>query len=173
MQRYTLDYEAKLQKVIMGARNPQNNEINESDLSKLIDDYASSPYDYDTYLYPYLNEKTRQVNAINIFYTQTASQDEPQIAVFSEANIPHGLVSDHILFVLTLYVLPNVTTDEYTAYTKLSKQERENPPGWFNNFTTIGYIGSWWRDFRTFFQLNMYQVSKCYLFLQPLKKYHL
>ena len=168
-----MDYEAKLKNAIIGARNPQNKEINESDLSKLIDGYTSSPYDYDSTLYPYLTEKTRQVNAINIFYTQTASQDEPQIAVFSEANLPHALVSDHILFVLTLYVLPNVTTDDYTAYTKLSKQDRENPAGWFNNFTTIGYIGSWWRDFRTFFQLNMYQVSKCYLFLQPLKKYHL
>ena len=107
---------------------------------------------------------TRQVNAINIFYSQTIMQDEPQIAVFSKANIPHALVSHQKIYVLMLNVLPNVTAEKFTSWKHKSRKERENFRTWYNNPQRVGPIGHIWRDFRAFFQLNKHEVDCFFLY---------
>ena len=162
VQKYVLNYENKLQRAIVGARNPENKETNETTLLNLIADHANSKFDYNSYLNPYLREKTRQVNAINIFYTHTVLQDEPQIAVFSLAHIPNALVSHQILFILTLNILPNVTKEKFTSWKLRGQEERDNFATWFNNKQKVGNIGILWREFRAFFHLNKNEVEKIF-----------
>jgi hypothetical protein len=159
VSNYTLSYEAKLQKLIIGARNPAMQEIEDIHLENLIDDDTKSPYNYDRHLYKYLSQRTRQVNALNIFYTQSVSQYEPQIAVYTKADVPVALITEPVLFLLKLYVLPNVTEYNYTQWTDKDEDAR-----WYSNETTVGCIGNMWRDFRTFFHLNGYQVGHLFYF---------
>merc|ERR1719348_1201788 len=75
---YTLNYERTLQKSIVSARNPSSS-LNETAIVALMQSYQNSHFDYDKYVYPYLTERKRQVNAINIFYDEALYQYEPQI----------------------------------------------------------------------------------------------
>jgi hypothetical protein len=159
VQNYALDYEHRLQTAIVGARNPGNKKTTEETLIQLVDSYTNSKYDYNSYLHNFLSEMTRQVTAINIFYSLTILQDEPQIAVFSKAHIPRALVSHQRLYVLTLNVLPNVMAEKFTSWKHKSQKEREDFDTWYNDPQRAGPIGLIWRDFRAFFQLNKHEVE--------------
>ena len=53
---------------------------------------------------------------MNIFYEKTLYQDEPQVAVYSEADIPRAMLTETYVFVLYIGVLPDLEKDNYTNY---------------------------------------------------------
>ena len=53
---------------------------------------------------------------MNIFYEKTLNQDEPQVSVYSEADIPRAMLTETYVFVLYIGVLPDLITDDYTNY---------------------------------------------------------
>jgi len=160
VSNYTLYYEAELQKNLIGARNPNISSITTEEIVYLISNDTISKYNYNTHLFLYLTQRTRQVNALNIFYTQTVAQDQPQIASYSEADVPIAIITERVLFLLTLNVLPNVTEYNYTTWLPANEKNR-----WYNNRTIVGEIGDRWRDFRTFFHINEYQEGTNYFVL--------
>ena len=58
---------------------------------------------------------------MNIFYENTLYQDEPQVAVYSEADIPRAMLTETYVFVLYIGVLPNLTTDNFINYNEKKK----------------------------------------------------
>ena len=58
---------------------------------------------------------------MNIFYEKTLYQDEPQVAVYSQADIPRAMLTETYVFVLYIGVLPNLTTDNYTNYSESNR----------------------------------------------------
>merc|ERR1719244_2558569 len=153
---YTLNYERRLQKSIVNARNP-NSQQNESAIVALMEEYQNSHFAYDKYVYPYLTERERQVKAINIFYDETLYQHEPQIADYSKADIPRAIITRPVLFLLTLYVLPNVDSEKFASYGNNSGDLSRCM--WYNNKTKVGEIGELWRDYLNFFDDNNYKAG--------------
>ena len=105
VSNFTLIYEGKLQQLIKDARNPSKPNINENDLTGLVNTYKQSDYNYGHYLYDYLTERTREIHAIGIIYFETVKKDEPQIAAYRAAKIPFALITTKIVFIVTLKVL--------------------------------------------------------------------
>ena len=64
----------------------------------------------------YITERQRQVSAINIFYEKTLYQDQPQVAVYSEADIPRAMLTETYIFVLYIGVLPDLIRDNFDNY---------------------------------------------------------
>merc|ERR1719244_245012 len=156
ISKYTLNYERKLQKSIVNARNP-NSQQNESAIVALMEEYQNSHFAYDKYVYPYLTEKERQVRAINIFYDETLYQNEPEIAVYRKADIPRAIITRLVLFLLTLNVLPNVDSEKFASYgNNIGRLSRFM---WYNNKTKVGEIGELWRDYLNFFDYNNYEAG--------------
>ena len=53
---------------------------------------------------------------MNIFYEKTLYQDEPQVSVYSKADIPRAMLTETYVFVLYIGVLPDLEKDNYTNY---------------------------------------------------------
>ena len=60
---------------------------------------------------------------MNIFYERTLYQDQPQVAVYSKADIPRAMLTEPYVFVLYIGVLPDLVQDNFENYdeTKLGK----------------------------------------------------
>ena len=82
-----------------------------------------------------MNERMRQIGAINKFYERTLDQDTPQIGVYTKADIPRAILSRELVFVLTVKVLPNLEEDDYL---KFDMSKRTNY--WYNNQSVVGEI---------------------------------
>ena len=79
----------------------------------------------------YITERFRQIKAINIFYERTLDQDEPQVAVYKEANIPRAMLTQPFVFVLYIGILPDLQSDDFSNYD-------ENQPGYV--LTTVSFM---------------------------------
>ena len=145
-----------MKEIIKGARNPEDKSKNQDTLKLLVKNYKSSEYNYDVYLHSYLSQRKHQVNLINSFYTATVSQDEPQITVYSEAVVPNYLVTHQTVYILSLNILPNVSTEKFSYWLKKGEQERTN--AWYDSKILLGKLGVLWRNFRAFYHLNKYRV---------------
>ena len=64
----------------------------------------------------YITERQRQVSAMNIFYERTLYQDQPQVAVYSKADIPRAMLTEPYVFVLYIGVLPDLVQDNFENY---------------------------------------------------------
>ena len=53
---------------------------------------------------------------MNIFYEKTLYQDQPQVAVYSEADIPRAMLTETYIFVLYIGVLPDLIRDNFDNY---------------------------------------------------------
>jgi hypothetical protein len=158
VEKFTQSYGANMTKVIPRVRsNPDKLDP----LHDLIHNYTSSCYDYDRYLYDYLMKRTREVNAINIFYTKTVNKVAPLIAQFSKADIPKAMFDVPYVFILTLNVIPNITEEKYNCKQQLNStlSSIKNPKNWYDNFTTVGAMSVLWRVYMEFFLAN-YNITK-------------
>ena len=82
-----------------------------------------------------MNERMRQIGAINKFYEKTLNKDTPQIGVYTKADIPRAILSRELVFVLTVKVLPNLVEDDYLKF-EMSKRKNY----WYNNQDIVGKI---------------------------------
>ena len=65
---------------------------------------------------------------MNIFYERTLYQDQPQVAVYSKADIPRAMLTEPYVFVLYIGVLPDLVQDNFENYdeTKLGNDFNTN-----------------------------------------------
>ena len=142
-------------KIIPVVRSDPTNRTTLDKLHDLIHTYTNSCFDYDTILFEYLKTRTREVNAINIFYTQTINKAAPQISQFREAEIAEALITNKSVFILTLFVVPNTTDQLFDInYPKCGNDTVSDHNAWFNNRTTTGNAGYPWRQFLAFYTAN-------------------
>ena len=160
-----MEYSVKLGEAIVGERSGHE----ENTIQNLINGHALTDFVYSKFLLPYLTERKREVNVINIFHQKTVSQDEPKISVYDEASIPLAIITEEKVFILTLYVLPDSKQESFKNFVALVKSDDANAvpsevsswkeKQWFNNYQLIGDVGSRLRSFREFFAANTYKVS--------------
>ena len=132
--------------------NPED-ETAMNKLTDLTNNYKASCFNYETYLFEYLEMKTREVNAINIFYTETIDKPAPQISQFKEAEIAEALLTKKFVFILTLNIIPN-KTEELFPTEDCQNDEKSKLPSWYDDRTITGDIGAIWRDFMAFYKAN-------------------
>ena len=82
-----------------------------------------------------MNERMRQIGAINKFFERTLDQDTPQIGVYTKADIPRAILSRELVFVLSVAVLPDLVEDDYLNF---KMDQRKNY--WYNNQDIVGEI---------------------------------
>ena len=152
----TLSYGETLVKIIPLVRSDPTNAITLEKIHNLEQSYLKSCFDYDTNLFSYLTTRTREVNAINIFYSQTINKAAPQISQFKEAEIAEALITQKSVFILTLNIIPNTKDQLFnTNYsTHCGNDKIRDPNAWFNNRTTTGKTGQTWRQFLAFYTAN-------------------
>ena len=152
----TLSYSESLAKIIPRVRSAPTNATTLDELHDLTQSYLKSCFNFDTFLFYYLTTRTREVNAINIFYTQTINKAAPQINQFREAEIAEALITKKSVFILTLRVIANTTNQFFdTNFSKqCGKDRHRDNDTWFNNRTTTGTIGHTWRQFLAFYTAN-------------------
>ena len=86
-----------------------------------------------------MNEKRRVASIINTFFVKSLSPDEPQVAEFERADIENAIVTERFVFVLSIYILPNLVEDGYENYDETASDI--NGRNWFNNIEAVGKIG--------------------------------
>merc|ERR1712183_463928 len=117
----------------------------------LLTKHNEGPYSESKVL-NYMNERMRQIGAINKFYERTLDRETPQIGVYTKADIPRAILSRELVFVLSVAVLPNLEEDDYL---KFDKSKTNNY--WYNNQDIVGKISDAWKRLRDFFDYNNYK----------------
>ena len=113
---------------------------------------------------------------INTFFSETLEQHQPQVGIYSHADIPKAILIKKFVFVLYVRVLPDVERESFTNYDPLTSSDQ-----WYNNENVVGeirYFDSFpkithytisihhsdaWRTIRNFFDYNKYEVLYIYI----------
>ena len=114
---------------------------------------------------------------INTFFSETLEQHQPQVGVYSHADIPKAILIKKFVFVLYVRVLPDVERESFRNYDPSTSSDQ-----WYNNEDVVGEIrytysltfpnitilfhhSDAWRTIRNFFSYNKYEVWKfCYFY---------
>ena len=72
---------------------------------------------------------------INTFFSETLDQDQPQVGVYSHADIPKAILIKKFVFVLYVRVLPNLVAESFDNYDPSS-----NSAQWYNDENVVGEI---------------------------------
>ena len=80
-------------------------------------------------------ERERQIAAINVFYDQTINKDKPQVAQYSEADIPRAILTQPNVFIYEIDILPHKIWDKFEYY--YLDVDYFN---WYNNIDLTGQI---------------------------------
>ena len=90
----------------------------------------------------FINEKRRQVKALNILYENTLYQDGPQVAAYKNADIPRAVMTEEHVFICLLNILPN-KQDEFEMFNSSNIGDETK---WYNNDEAAGKV-RYWKDF--------------------------
>ena len=90
-------------------------------IHKVLTDHNEGEYRRSK-LISYLNERRRQVAAMNVFYDHTLNKNVPQIGDYCKASIPAAMLTKPFVFVLSVGILPDLIKDNYENFNQRSKQ---------------------------------------------------
>ena len=71
---------------------------------------------------------------INTFFSETLDQDQPQVGVYSYADIPKAILIKKFVFVLYVRVLPNLVAESFDNYDPAASAQ------WYNDENVVGEI---------------------------------
>ena len=71
---------------------------------------------------------------INTFFSETLDQDQPQVGVYSHADIPKAILIKKFVFVLYVRVLPNLVEESFENYDPAASAQ------WYNDENVVGEI---------------------------------
>jgi len=146
VSNYTVGFGGNISKIIPLVRsNPEYLH----NLTKIISDYEKTCFNADT-LTIYLMERTREVNALNIFYGETVNKVAPKMAQYQNADVPAALLTKKYVFVLSLHILPNIEDEKFDC----SSDNGETSLSWYDDPKDAGQIGHLWRKYISFFNAN-------------------
>jgi len=151
LNNYMLSFGENITTIIPLVRSDPNNL---PQLIDLISAHQASCFK-DENLYSYLSNRSREVNALNIFYAQTVNKNTPKMAEYQKALIPRALILTENVFLLSLKILSN-TENEKFGYVCAQAGLTKTP--WYDDRKKIGKIGRDWRDFMAF-QKSNYNVT--------------
>ena len=69
---------------------------------------------------------------INTFFSETFEQHQPQVGVYSHADIPKAILIKKFVFVLYVRVLPDVERESFTNYDPMTSSDQ-----WYNNENVV------------------------------------
>ena len=72
---------------------------------------------------------------INTFFSETLDQDQPQVGVYSNADIPGAILIKKFVFVLYVRVLPDLVAESFDNYDPSSSSAQ-----WYNDENVVGEI---------------------------------
>jgi len=159
VEQFTLQYEKLLQQTIKESRNPQIS-TDEKDIKTLITLYENSDFHVELFLFDYLREREREINAIYTIYYETINKHEPQVT--AAGLIPSALMTKRVVFVVILKMLPAFQEEKYNQYIKDKKNGiyfEKRKKKWYNDKTLVGSIETLWRAYKVFFDSNSQKVG--------------
>ena len=84
-------------------------------------------------------EMKRQAAVINMFYVRSLDLDQPQIANFAKADILNAMLTNRFVFVLNLYILPDVQKESFENFDDSNSVVFDQK--WYQNRSAVGNIG--------------------------------